>query len=104
MGELMDDLVEGEITEEEHGEERSGQVKVVSKHQVGVEEGNGAEARRFAWLIDVLYDNQVKLVASFAVVPEALYEAEHTDSRRITSRLAEMQTQRYLLGVKWTHG
>ncbi|MDO9011149.1 MAG: cell division protein ZapE [Gallionella sp.] len=59
-------------------------------------EGNAAEARRFAWLIDVLYDNQVKLVASFAVAFEALYKTEHADSRRITSRLAEMQTQRYL--------
>jgi len=57
---------------------------------------NGAEARRFTWLIDVLYDNHVKLVASFEVAPENLYEAGWPESKRIVSRLAEMQTQRYL--------
>ncbi len=59
---------------------------------------NGAEARRFTWLIDVLYDNHVKLVASFDVAPDALYEAGRHDSesRRIASRLTEMQTRHYL--------
>lgn len=59
---------------------------------------NAASARRFTWLIDVLYDNHVKLVASFAVLPEALYEAGclGSESQRIESRLAEMQTHRYL--------
>ncbi len=59
---------------------------------------NGAAARRFSWLIDVLYDNRVKLVASFDVAPEALFESGQNDSeaQRIASRLAEMQTRRYL--------
>jgi cell division protein ZapE len=57
---------------------------------------NAACARRFSWLIDVLYDNHVKLVASFAVPPEGLYAGSDSEARRITSRLAEMQTQRYL--------
>lgn len=57
---------------------------------------NAACARRFTWLIDVLYDNHVKLVASFAVFPENLYETGCPESTRITSRLAEMQTHRYL--------
>jgi cell division protein ZapE len=57
---------------------------------------NAAEARRFTWLIDVLYDNHVKLVASFDVLPGNLYEAQEGESQRIISRLAEMQTQRYL--------
>jgi cell division protein ZapE len=57
---------------------------------------NAAEARRFTWLIDVLYDNHVKLVASFDVLPENLYESHGSESQRIISRLAEMQTQRYL--------
>lgn len=59
---------------------------------------NAAESRRFTWLIDVLYDNHVKLVASFAVLPENLYETgwQGGESLRIASRLAEMQTHRYL--------
>jgi cell division protein ZapE len=59
---------------------------------------NGAEARRFTWLIDVLYDNHVKLVASFEVAPNALYaEGRHeNEAQRITSRLAEMQIRPYL--------
>lgn len=59
---------------------------------------NGAEARRFTWLIDVLYDNRVKLVASFEVAPDALYGGEQHDreAQRIASRLTEMQTHRYL--------
>lgn len=59
---------------------------------------NGAEARRFTWLIDVLYDNRVKLVAEFEVAPELLYgEGKHdSESQRITSRLIEMQTRHYL--------
>jgi len=59
---------------------------------------NGAEARRFSWLIDVLYDSRVKLVASFDVAPRALYEPGRNDSeaQRIASRLVEMQTRRYL--------
>jgi len=59
---------------------------------------NGAAARRFTWLIDVLYDNHVKLAASFAVSLDELYEAGRHDSeaQRIASRLTEMQTRHYL--------
>lgn len=59
---------------------------------------NAACARRFTWLIDVLYDNHVKLVASFEVAPNHLYEDEamNGESQRIISRLTEMQTHRYL--------
>jgi cell division protein ZapE len=59
---------------------------------------NASAARRFTWLIDVFYDNHVKLVASFAVAPDQLYDAGRHDSesQRIASRLTEMQTHRYL--------
>ncbi len=64
----------------------------------GLSADNGAEARRFTWLIDVLYDNHVKLVATFAVATNALYgEGAHdSEAQRIASRLVEMQTRRYL--------
>lgn len=59
---------------------------------------NSAAARRFTWLIDVLYDNRVKLVASFEVGLQQLYgDGEHgSEAQRIASRLTEMQTRRYL--------
>jgi cell division protein ZapE len=59
---------------------------------------NGAEARRFTWLIDVLYDNHVKLAASFDVELDELYgDARHdSEAQRIASRLTEMQTRHYL--------
>lgn len=59
---------------------------------------NGAAARRFTWLIDVLYDNHVKLVASFEVALESLFGdgLPASETQRIASRLTEMQTCRYL--------
>lgn len=58
----------------------------------------GAEARRFTWLIDVLYDNRVKLVASFETPHETIYGEGRQDSeaQRVVSRLIEMQTRHYL--------
>jgi cell division protein ZapE len=57
-----------------------------------------AEAQRFIWLVDVLYDNRVKLVASADVLLDKLYHnTEHPhEFARTLSRLVEMQTQNYL--------
>jgi len=57
-----------------------------------------AEGKRFTWLIDVFYDNHVRLVASAAVPLEDVYadEVSFGDASRTASRLAEMQTQHYL--------
>lgn len=58
-----------------------------------LDEQHGSAARRFSWLIDVLYDHHIKLVASAAVSAEALLPSEIY--ARTSSRLIEMQTLRY---------
>jgi cell division protein ZapE len=65
---------------------------------MGFEERNAA--KRFIILIDTLYDHSVKLIASAAAEPDALYRAddgfEAAEFRRTTSRLIEMRSQSYL--------
>ena len=69
--------------------------------------GLAEEARRFTLMVDVLYDNRVKLIVSAESSPEKLLKIEEDpgDSRlramvfefdRTASRLVEMQSRKYL--------
>jgi cell division protein ZapE len=57
-----------------------------------------SEARRFTWLVDVLYDRRVKLVVSAEVPAEQLYTEGPLahEFPRTVSRLAEMQSPQFL--------
>jgi len=58
----------------------------------------GDRARRFTWLVDILYDHRVKLLVTAEAPPQDLYR-EGPNSRefpRTASRLVEMQTHEYM--------
>jgi cell division protein ZapE len=59
---------------------------------------NRNEAARFVTLVDALYENKVKLLATAAAEPEALYAAGdgRFEFERTVSRLNEMQSLDYL--------
>ncbi len=58
----------------------------------------GDRARRFTWLVDILYDHRVKLVISAAVLPDDLYVegSNRQEFLRTASRLVEMQSRDYM--------
>jgi cell division protein ZapE len=59
---------------------------------------NADAARRFTWLVDVFYDDRIKLVVSAEAPPEELFPAGENSAefQRTVSRLHEMQSAKYL--------
>jgi cell division protein ZapE len=73
---------------------------VILDHIPAMTYDNRNAAKRFIILIDTLYDMNVKLIASAAAEPDALYRAdegfEAQEFKRTASRLIEMRSQAYL--------
>ncbi len=59
---------------------------------------NADSARRFTWLVDVFYDDRVKLVLSAEASPDELFTegVNSAEFARTASRLTEMQSSDYL--------
>ena len=57
-----------------------------------------SEARRFTWLVDVFYDNKVKLIATADCAADELYTegTQASEFKRTVSRLTEMNSREYL--------
>jgi cell division protein ZapE len=73
---------------------------VILDHVPTMTYDNRNAAKRFIILIDTLYDMNVKLIASAAAEPDALYRAdegfETLEFNRTASRLIEMRSYDYL--------
>lgn len=71
---------------------------VFISHIPKMDAADAPAVQRFIWLVDVLYDNRVKLIVSAAALPHeiCLDAGKNVEFARTLSRLIEMQTQDYL--------
>lgn len=79
-----------EIAQTHHTVLLSGIPKMTAHH--------ASEARRFTWLVDVFYDQRVKLIVTAEAPPELLYVSgtQSGEFARTVSRLTEMNSREYL--------
>ena len=74
-----------------------------------VSANNADSARRFTWLVDIFYDERIKLICSAETKPGELYiagpagETAGVEFARTVSRLTEMQSTDYLQAEKPRH-
>jgi cell division protein ZapE len=75
---------------------------VLLSHVPRMSAGQASEARRFTWLVDVLYDHRIKFLVSAEAGPAELYAAGvlANEFARTASRLIEMQSRQYLESPK----
>mgnify|MGYP000290581804 FL=1 len=71
---------------------------VLLSHIPKMTQHQASEARRFTWLVDVFYDNKVKLIATADCAAEDLYTegTQASEFKRTVSRLTEMNSREYL--------
>ncbi len=71
---------------------------VLLSHIPKMNQHQASEARRFTWLVDVFYDNKVKLIATADCAAEDLYTegTQASEFKRTVSRLTEMNSRDYL--------
>jgi cell division protein ZapE len=76
--------------------QRFGIVLLSGVPRMGAEDGD--RARRFTWLVDILYDHRVKLIVSAAAPAAELYVEgpQAAEFARTVSRLAEMRSRDYM--------
>ncbi len=71
---------------------------VLLSHIPKMTQHQASEARRFTWLVDVFYDNKVKLIATADCAADDLYTegTQASEFKRTVSRLTEMNSREYL--------
>lgn len=71
---------------------------VLLSHIPRMTQHQSSEARRFTWLVDVFYDNKVKLIATADCPADELYVegTQASEFKRTVSRLTEMNSREYL--------
>ena len=94
----FDELCGGAHAQEDYLEIAHRYPTVFLSHIPQMSAEQAAEARRFTWLVDVLYDNNVRLVASSVAMPDEICSGAMASGEfaRTASRLIEMQTKHYL--------